>query len=78
MIGDTTHYPCEHNLRVQVSPFMYICVDMLYNYIMHRDIMYMHMINKLLLLLLLLIKFGCTKMMINTDNLKSSLQTSIY
>ena len=31
MIGDTTHYFCEHNLRVQVSPFVYICLDMLYN-----------------------------------------------
>ena len=49
MIGDTTHYFCEHNLRVQVSPFMYICLDTVYNYIMHRDIMYMYMINKLLL-----------------------------
>ena len=54
MIGDTTHYFCEHNLRVQVSPFVYICLDMVYNYIMHRDIMYMYTINKLLLLLLLL------------------------
>ena len=49
MIGDTTHYLCEHNLRVQVSPFVYICLDMLYNYKMNGDIMYMYMINKLLL-----------------------------
>ena len=51
MIGNTTHYFCEHNLRVQVSPFMYICLDTLYNYITHRDIMHMYTINKLLLLL---------------------------
>ena len=49
MIGDTTHYFCKHNLRVQVSPFVYICLDTVYNYIMHRDIMYMYTINKLLL-----------------------------
>ena len=53
MIGDTTHYLCEHNLRVQVSPFVYICLDMLSYYTMKRDIMYMYTINKLLLLLCL-------------------------